>query len=69
MSAGGAINVRGHGKNETVQVTWSRVRYTGYCLVTVGVTQATTTTPAQLNVSSLMEDGTVVDQFTVQRGN
>ena len=57
------------GKNETVQVTWSRVRYTGYCLVTVGVTQATTTTPAQLNVSSLMEDGTVVDQFTVQRGN
>jgi hypothetical protein len=55
------------GTDETVKVTWSRVRYTGYCLVSVDATQATATTPAQLTVRSLMEDGTAVDQFTVQR--
>jgi hypothetical protein len=43
------------------------VRYTGYCLVSVDVTQAMTTTPAQLTVRSLIEDGTAVDQFVVRR--
>jgi hypothetical protein len=55
------------GKNETVKVTWSRVRYTGYCLVAVDVTPAAGSTPAQMTVRSLAEDGTAVDQFTVQR--
>jgi hypothetical protein len=55
------------GTNETVKVAWSRVRYTGYCLVAVDVTPATSSTPAQLTVRSLMEDGTPVDEFVVRR--
>ncbi|HJP73059.1 MAG TPA: metallophosphoesterase family protein [Pseudonocardiaceae bacterium] len=55
------------GSNETVKVTWSRVRYTGYCLVAVDVNPATTTAPAQLTVRSLTEDGTPVDQFVIRR--
>jgi len=55
------------GNNETVQVTWSRVRYTGYCLLAVDVTPAAHGRPAGLTVRSLIEDGTAVDQFTVQR--
>jgi len=57
-----------NGKNETVKVLWSRVRYTGYCLVTVDVTPAAAGKPAQMVVQSLIENGTAVDQFTVQRG-
>ncbi len=55
------------GHDKTVKVTWSRIRYTGYCLVAVTVTPASGTTPARMNVQSLTEDGTAVDQFTVQR--
>jgi 3',5'-cyclic AMP phosphodiesterase CpdA len=56
-----------NGNNETVEVTWSRVRYTGYCLLSVNVTPAVHGRPATLSVRSLTEDGTVVDDFTVQR--
>lgn len=57
-----------NGHNETVQVTWSRVRYTGYCLVAVDVTPAYAGKPARMTVRSLIEDGTPVDRFTLQRG-
>ena len=56
------------GNNETVQVGWSRVRYTGYCLLAVDVTPAAPGRPATLSVRSLIEDGTAVDRFTVRRG-
>ncbi|WP_020664622.1 purple acid phosphatase family protein [Amycolatopsis benzoatilytica] len=56
------------GKDHTVQVTWSRIRYTGYCLVAVDAIPARPGKPARLNVRSVTEDGTEVDQFTVQRG-
>ncbi|MEV6606567.1 metallophosphoesterase family protein [Kutzneria sp. NPDC051319] len=55
------------GHDKTIKVSWSRVRYTGYCLVAVDVVPATATTPAKMTVRSLTEDGTAVDQFTVQR--
>ncbi|MGW7443939.1 hypothetical protein [Kitasatospora sp. NPDC054795] len=56
------------GHNQTVKVTWSRVRYTGYCLVAVEVTPAAAGRPARMEVRSLTEDGTAVDRATVQRG-
>ncbi|WP_371515463.1 purple acid phosphatase family protein [Kitasatospora sp. NBC_01300] len=56
------------GHNQTVKVSWSRVRYTGYCLVAVDVTPAAAGKPARMAVRSITEDGTAVDQFTVQRG-
>ena len=57
-----------NGDNETVKVGWSRVRYTGYCLLAIDVTPAAHGRPARLSVRSLIEDGTAVDDFTVQRG-
>ncbi|MFJ6774670.1 metallophosphoesterase [Kitasatospora sp. NPDC091257] len=56
------------GHNQTVKVTWSRVRYTGYCLVAAEVTPAAAGRPARMEVRSLTEDGTAVDRVTVQRG-
>ncbi|MEU3563021.1 metallophosphoesterase family protein [Kitasatospora sp. NPDC006786] len=56
------------GHSQTVKVTWSRVRYTGYCLVAVEVTPAAAGRPARMEVRSLTEDGTAVDRVTVQRG-
>ena len=56
------------GDNTTVDVHWSRVRYTGYCLVSIDVTPAAPGRPARMEVSSLIEDGTAVDRFTVRRG-
>lgn len=56
------------GHNEIVNVTWSRVRYTGYCLVAIDVVPASRGRHAQMTVRSLTEDGTAVDQFTVRRG-
>jgi hypothetical protein len=55
------------GHDKTIKVTWSRVRYAGYCLVAVDVVPGTATTPAKMTVRSLTEDGTAVDQFTVSR--
>jgi hypothetical protein len=55
------------GKDHIVDVTWSRVRYTGYCLVSVNVTAATGTAPARMTVQALTEDGTAVDRFTVSK--
>ncbi|MFJ2192170.1 purple acid phosphatase family protein [Kitasatospora sp. NPDC087861] len=55
------------GHDHTVKVTWSRVRYTGYCLVAVDAAPATPGKPARLTVRSLTENGTAVDLFTVQR--
>ena len=52
--------------NETV--TWSRVRYTGYCLLVVDVQpKAWHGAPATLNVRGLAEDGTELDQFSLTR--
>ncbi|MFJ8473300.1 purple acid phosphatase family protein [Kitasatospora sp. NPDC094011] len=57
------------GHEQTVEVTWSRVRYTGYCLVAVDVTPAVAGgAPARMEVRSVTEDGTAVDRVTVQRG-
>jgi len=56
------------GDNVTVPVDWSRVRYTGYCLLAVEATPAAHGRPAALSVRSLTEDGTAVDTFTVRRG-
>ncbi|MFB7911323.1 purple acid phosphatase family protein [Kitasatospora sp. NPDC056076] len=56
------------GHEQTVKVTWSRVRYTGYCLVAVDVTPAAGGAPARMEVRSVTEDGTAVDRVTVQRG-
>ncbi len=56
------------GHDHTVKVTWSRVRYTGYCLIALDVAPASGDTPAQLTARALTEDGTVVDRFVVRRG-
>ncbi|MFH8586803.1 purple acid phosphatase family protein [Streptomyces celluloflavus] len=56
------------GHEQTVKVEWSRVRYTGYGLVTVDVTPAAAGRAAQLKVRCLIEDGSAVDEFTVRRG-
>jgi hypothetical protein len=52
--------------NETV--TWSRVRYTGYCLLVVESTpRAYHGVKATLNVRGLSESGEELDQFTLTR--
>jgi Purple acid Phosphatase, N-terminal domain/Calcineurin-like phosphoesterase len=52
--------------NQTV--TWSRVRYTGYCLLVVESQPATTRGGSStLNVRGLNENGTELDQFTLVR--
>ncbi|MFD4657440.1 metallophosphoesterase [Kitasatospora sp. NPDC058444] len=56
------------GHSQTVKVTWSRVRYAGYCLVAIDVTPAVAGKPARMELRSVTEDGTAVDRVTVQRG-
>jgi 3',5'-cyclic AMP phosphodiesterase CpdA len=55
------------GGEHSAKVTWSRVRYRGYSLVTADVTPAVNGSPAQLKVRALAEDGTPVDEITLQR--
>jgi len=56
------------GHDKTVKVTWSRVRYRGHSILAVDSSPAAAGKPAQLKVRAVAEDGSVVDQFTVQRG-
>jgi hypothetical protein len=56
------------GTTENQTVTWSRVRYTGYCLVVVESQPATTPNgPASLFVRGLDETGTELDRITLVR--
>jgi 3',5'-cyclic AMP phosphodiesterase CpdA len=55
------------GGEHSAKVTWSRVRYRGYSLVTADVTPAANGSPAQLKVRALAEDGTPVDEITLRR--
>jgi Purple acid Phosphatase, N-terminal domain/Calcineurin-like phosphoesterase len=57
-----------NGTTVNQHVTWSRVRYTGYCLLVVQSTpKAWHGAPASLNVRGLDESGTELDQFTLIR--
>ncbi len=58
---------RPDGQEETVETAWSRVRYTGYCLLAVEVTPAAPGRAARMEVRSLTEDGILVDALTVRR--
>jgi hypothetical protein len=49
------------------EVTWSQVRYTGYCLLVVEVTPPTFGRPTTMLVRGLNEGGTELDRFTLQR--
>jgi Calcineurin-like phosphoesterase/Purple acid Phosphatase, N-terminal domain len=51
--------------NETV--AWSRVRYTGYCLLVVESTPASHGGTSRLNVRGLAEDGSELDRFILAR--
>jgi hypothetical protein len=51
--------------NETVN--WSRVRFTGYCLLVVDSEPAFFGGTSRLNVRGLSEDGTELDRFTLAR--
>ncbi|SDY09457.1 Calcineurin-like phosphoesterase [Amycolatopsis xylanica] len=55
------------GETQKVTVTWSRVRYRGYSLVSVDVVPPSDGTPAQLKVRALTETGTLVDEITIRR--
>jgi hypothetical protein len=48
-------------------VTWSQVRYTGYCLLVVDVTPPTFGRPPIMLVRGLNESGVEVDRFTLVR--
>jgi hypothetical protein len=48
-------------------VTWSQVRYTGYCLLVVQVTPPRFGGPTTLLVRGLNEGGTEIDRFTLAR--
>jgi hypothetical protein len=48
-------------------VAWSRVRFTGYCLLVVESTPAFFGGTSRLNVRGLSEDGTELDRFTLAR--
>lgn len=48
-------------------VTWSRVRYTGYCLLVLDSDPAPKGGTSKLLVRGLSEDGTEVDRFTLAR--
>jgi hypothetical protein len=60
------VNSEGSTKvSETV--TWSRVRYTGYCLLVIDSTPAPAGGTSTLLVRGLAEDGTEIDRFTLAR--
>jgi 3',5'-cyclic AMP phosphodiesterase CpdA len=48
-------------------VAWSRVRYTGYCLLVVESVPAWRGGTSRLHVRGLAEDGTELDRFTLAR--
>jgi hypothetical protein len=48
-------------------VTWSQVRYTGYCLLVVDVTPPTFGRPSTMLVRGLNEGGVEIDRFTLTR--
>ncbi|HEY4019792.1 MAG TPA: phosphoesterase, partial [Pseudonocardiaceae bacterium] len=52
---------------ETIQVNWSRVRYTGYGLIAVDVAPAQSGRQTTLTARALTESGTEVDRFTLVR--
>ncbi|MFD6073582.1 phosphoesterase, partial [Amycolatopsis lurida] len=55
------------GQDRTKKVTWSRVRFRGYSLVSVDVIAGTGTTPPKMDVRAISADGSLVDQIIVQR--
>jgi 2',3'-cyclic-nucleotide 2'-phosphodiesterase (5'-nucleotidase family) len=54
-------------QTETVDVNWSRVRYTGYGLIAIDVAPASSGRKAMLTARALTESGTEVDRFTLVR--
>ncbi len=48
-------------------MTWSQVRYTGYCLLVVAVTPASPGVAPTLAVTALDEYGATIDDFTLYR--
>jgi hypothetical protein len=62
----GFINEPG-GTTTTETVAWSRIRYTGYCLLVVESTPASHGGASRLNVRGLAEDGSELDRFTLAR--
>jgi hypothetical protein len=60
------LNRRGK-TTETVEVNWSRVRYTGYGLIAVDVAPASAGRQSTLTLRALTESGTEVDRFTLVR--
>jgi hypothetical protein len=54
-------------QTETVEVTWSRIRYTGYGLIAIDVAPAPSGRRTTLTARALTESGTEVDRFTLVR--
>jgi hypothetical protein len=52
---------------ETVDVAWSRVRYTGYGLIAIDVAPAQSGRQTTMTAQALTESGTEVDRFTLVR--
>ena len=48
-------------------VTWSRVRYTGYCLLVVSVEPSSWKGTTSMVVRGLNENGVELDRFTLTR--
>ncbi|MEU0880825.1 metallophosphoesterase family protein [Lentzea sp. NPDC005914] len=48
------------------KVTWSRVRYRGYGITAIDVSPKTNT-PAKMTIRALDENGTLIDEITLQR--
>jgi hypothetical protein len=55
------------GATASETVTWSQVRYTGYCLVVGEVTPPRYGGQTTLAIRGLDEDGTEIDRFTLSR--
>jgi hypothetical protein len=55
------------GTQVSENVTWSQVRYTGYCLLVVEVTPPTFGRPTTMLVRGLNENGIEVDRVTLTR--
>ena len=62
----GYVNEPG-GVETTETVTWSRVRYTGYCLLAVEASPRGFRSPPTLLVRGLNESGTEIDRITLSR--
>jgi hypothetical protein len=62
----GFVNEPG-GTTTDETVNWSRVRYTGYCLLVVESTPASRGGTSRLNIRGLAEDGTELDRIVLAR--